>query len=249
VRRVWSCCSSPSKSIHGGVKHRLCGCDARRKLICSSRSKGRKRLISGSVRSVGAVLSQAAEPHKAKARTTRSRGEHSCLSEALKEGLSGPRSHNVGPGRSTTPLSTRWIRLGLSGWLWTPTTDRAALAPGSLSFLAVPSMGCSHRMRRLPTLAGNLALLFAAHRSEATASTFCCLHVFLLFLSTEDLGFDSHISRKGFSSPTRIPPSRRILQLVSQHHRLVGHAVITRRQTGQEREEMHRLFKSSGSWK
>lgn len=151
------------------------------------------------------------------------------------EGLSGPHDHSVGPGRSTTPLSTRWTRLGLSGRLWTPTTDRAALAPGSLSFLAGPGVGCSHRMCRLPPLAGNLALLFAAHRSEATASTFRCLHVFLLFLSTEDLGFDSHASRKGLSSPTRIPPSRGILQMVPQHHRLVGNSVVTQQQAGQER--------------
>ena len=116
-----------------------------------------------------------------------------------KEALSGPHSHGVGPGRSTTPLSTRWTRLGLSGRLWAPTTDRAALAPGSLSFLTGPGVGCSHRMSRLPPLAGNLALLFAAHRSETTASTFRCLHVFLLFLSTEGLGFDSHASQKGLS--------------------------------------------------
>lgn len=131
-----------------------------------------------------------------------------------KESQSGLHHHGVDLGYSTTPLSTRWARLGLSGRLWTPPTDRAALASGSLSFLAGPFMGCAHRMCRLPTFAGNLALLFAAHRSEATASTFRCLHIFLLFLSLEDPGFDSHTSRKVFSSPTRLLPSRRIHQIV-----------------------------------
>src|SRR5260370_34188698 len=72
--------------------------------------------------------------------------------------------------------------------LWRPTTDRAALASGSLCFFACPGVSRTHGMGCFPTLAGNLVLFLDAHRGEA-ASTFRCWHVFPLFLSTEYPGF------------------------------------------------------------
>src|SRR5260370_42224705 len=72
--------------------------------------------------------------------------------------------------------------------LWRPTTDRAALASGSLCFFACPGVSRTHGMGCFPTLAGNLVLFLDAHGGEA-AWPFRCWHVFPLFLSTEYSGF------------------------------------------------------------